>query len=282
MKIIELPREAMQSIPAFIPPEVRASYLNAVLKVGFDTVEIGSITSPRVLPQMQGTMEVLELLDTDSVSNIMVLTLDKKGADLITPHEKVTHISFPFAVSPQFLEKNTHSTIEDTLKTTAYIVDLCAKYNKKPIIYFSMAFGNPYGEEWGLEKAMHWIGILRDMGITTIPLSNVSITINEALIHKYFSTLIPAFPDIEFGLHLHTKDAGAQAKIHAAYSQGCRRFDGVINGLGGCPMATDEMLGNLKTQELVQYFTDHDIPTELDQIALKEAYRLASLLFIKP
>ena len=281
MKIIELPREALQSIPTFIPPIEQAAYLNALLQVGFDTVEIGSITSARVLPQMKGTMEVLDLLDTFNPSNIMVLVLNKKGADMITPHEKVTHISFPFSVSPRFLQKNTNSTIEETLMTTAYIVDLCAKYNKTPIIYFSMAFGNPYGEKWSLEEAMYWIGILSGMGIKTIPLSNVGTTLDEARINEYYSTIIPAFPDIEFGLHLHTTDAGAQTKIHAAYSQGCRRFDGVINGLGGCPMATEEMLGNLRTQELVRYFYDHNIPTGLNQKAFLKACDLASL-FINP
>lgn len=280
MKIIELPREAYQSMPAYIPPDVRASYLNALLKVGFDTVEIGSITSARILPQMQGTLEILDLLKPETDSNIMVLVLNKKGADFITQHEKVSHISFPFAVSPQFLKKNTNSTVEETLKTTAYIVNLCHQHNKTPIVYFSMAFGNPYGEEWNLDLALHWIAIMRQMGISIIPLSNVSIPLDQALISQYYSTLIPAFPEIEFGLHLHTTDAGAQARIHAAYSQGCRRFDGVINGLGGCPMASDEMLGNLNTRELIRYFREHDIPYGLNQTLLEEAYRLASSHFI--
>ncbi|MEI6575818.1 MAG: hydroxymethylglutaryl-CoA lyase [Bacteroidota bacterium] len=280
MKIIELPREALQSIPDYISPNDRAMYFNTLLKVGFDTVEIGSITSERVLPQMQGTFDVLEKLEPNANTNIMVLVLNKKGADTIIRHEKVTQLSFPFAASSAFLTKNINSTVDQTFETTAYIVNLCHQHHKKPIIYFSMAFGNPYGETWNLDMLMHWIEKLENIGIDVLPLSNVSIPIDEKIISEYYATLIPTFTKIEFGLHLHTKTTDVQSKINAAYLQSCRRFDAVINGMGGCPMACDEMLGNLETQALLRYFDDNNIPTGLDSIALNESYKQASQYLI--
>jgi hydroxymethylglutaryl-CoA lyase len=279
MKLIELPREAWQSIPAYIAPETRAAYLNTLLKAGFDTLEIGSITSPKVLPQMQGTLEVLEKLEPAGKTNIMVLVLNTKGADSIVTHEKVTHLSFPFAASPAFLAKNTHSTIEKTLETTEYIVNLCHRHNKKPIIYFSMAFGNPYGEAWDLETMMQWTEKLVRLGIDIIPLSNVASHLPASTITDYFSALIPAFPGTEFGLHLHTSYKHAYQQVDAAYRSGCRRFDSVIYGMGGCPMATDTMLGNLPTQEMLRYFDENNIPTGLDKDALNKAYQMASQYF---
>jgi len=281
MKIIESPREAMQGIEPFIPTESKVRYINSLLKAGFDTVEVGSFVSPKAIPQMSDTTEVLKQVErTGTRSKRMLLTVNKKGAELAADIESIDTISFPFSISPRFTQLNFNSTTERLLETVDFINNLCIHSNKSFVVYISMAFGNPYEDEWSLEILSKWLGILKTIGIRTIPLSNVTIEIDKKLISDVFSTVIPRFPEIEFGLHLHTSNENWYEKVEAAYDNGCRRFDSVMHGMGGCPMTGKEMLGNLATENLIQFLkTKNEIPEGFDHMAFIEASKLASEIF---
>lgn len=281
MKIIESPREGMQSLQKIISTKDKVRYINNLLKVGFDTVEVGSLVSPKFIPQMADTLEVIQRLDiSDTDSRRMVLVVNKKGAETISQFDEVTHISYPFSFSPTFLKMNVNSTVENSMATVSEIVNLCSKVNKHPVIYISMAFGNPYGDNWNLDLLSHWVERLHQTGVTTIPLSNVAIEIDEKTIGETFSTLVSLFPTIEFGLHLHTSGDGWFVKVNTAWESGCRRFDAVINGWGGCPMSGEELLGNLKTENLLYFVEKKAIPLKIDREALTAAYQSASRIFI--
>jgi len=270
----------MQSLDYVVPSDTKIKYLNTLLNVGFDTVELGSIVSAKLIPQMADTLDVLEKLDYSSTrSNRMILVVNKKGAEMIAERDYITHISYPFSVSPSFLKMNLNTTLENSMATVREIVEICHKKNKEPVIYISMAFGNSYGDEWNIEILFKWINILYRMGVSTIPLSNVSIEINSAQISKIFAGLISLFPEIRFGLHLHTTNKDWYGSVNAAYEQGCRRFDAVIHGWGGCPMSGKKMLGNLKTENLLAYLDQNHIPIDIDRDALDRAYTLASFTF---
>ncbi len=280
MKIIESPREGMQGFSRIIPLEEKVGYINQLLRVGFDTVEIGSIVSPRVIPQMAESLEVLQKLDLSGTStNRMFLTVNARGAALLGEIDQVTHISYPFSFSPTFLKLNLNSAVSQSLVTAELVINLCHKSGKQAVIYLSMAFGNPYGEPWSMEVLVEWVNNLYQAGARIIPLSNVSTEIDPALITEVFSTLIPMFPDVEFGLHLHTANHGWHEKVNAAYLAGCRRFDGVINGRGGCPMSGKEMLGNLKTENLLAFAVKKNVPMAINEKVLKEAYRIEREVF---
>lgn len=280
MNIIESPREGMQSLDYVIPTENKVRYLNALLNVGFDTVELGSIVSAKLIPQMADTLEVLDKLDFSSTrSNRMILTVNKRGAEIIAERDEITHISYPFSISPAFLKLNLNTTLEKSIETVGEIVEICDKKKKQPVIYISMAFGNTYGDEWSMDILREWIDKLYGIGVRTIPLSNVSIEINSTQISGMFSSLIPRFPEIEFGLHLHTTNRDWYENVAAAYTEGCRRFDSVIHGWGGCPMSGKELLGNLKTENLIEYNNKNLLTLDLNPDALEQSYTLASLLF---
>ncbi len=283
MKIIESPREGMQSLHYTIPTEKKVRYLQQLLKIGFDTVEVGSIVSPKLIPPMADTMEVLRKVDFSGTrSNRMVLVVNKKGAEIISEVKEITHLSYPHSISPTFLKKNLNSTTEQSLETVSEIANLCEKSGKQLVIYISMAFGNPYGDTWNMEILEEGIRILKKIGVRIIPLSNVAVEIDKQLIKEVFSLLIPEFPSIDLGLHLHTTNQDWQENVLAAYENGCRRFDSVINGYGGCPMTGKEMLGNLKTENLVAFAADQGLAGNLDPDALKKAYQLVSLTFMEP
>jgi hydroxymethylglutaryl-CoA lyase len=280
MKIIESPREGMQGFSRIIPADEKIGYINRLLRVGFDTVETGSIVSSKVIPQMADSAEVFEKLDfATSKSNRMMLAVHGRGAERISGMEGVSHISYPFSFSPTFLKLNVNSTVDQSLETVKQVVNLCTLSGKKPVIYVSMAFGNPYGDPWDLELLTGWIDKLYEAGATIIPLSNVSIEIDAGLISQVYSHIIPKFPDIEFGLHLHTSNSGWFDKVDAAWNSGCRRFDGVINGLGGCPMAGKELLGNLKTENLVAFAAKKGIELNIDLAEFKRACGMAEEIY---
>ncbi len=283
MKIIESPREGMQSLHYTIPTEKKVRYIQQLIKIGFDTVEIGSIVSLKLIPQMADTLEVLKHVDFSGTrSNRMVLVVNKKGAEIISEVKEITHISYPHSISPTFLKKNMNLTTEQSIETVSEIANLCEKTGKQPVIYISMAFGNPYGDPWSIEILREGIQALQKIGVWIIPLSNVAIEIDKQLIKEVYSLLIPEFSQIEFGLHLHTTNKNWQENVLTAYESGCRRFDSVINGYGGCPMTGKEMLGNLKTENLVTFADDHGLAGNLDPDALNEAYKLVSATFMKP
>lgn len=281
MKIIESPREGMQGFSRIIPTAEKVRYINHLLRVGFDTVEIGSIVSKRLIPQMADSLEVLRDLDlAGTKTNRMFLAVNKKGAEILSDINEVTHISYPFSFSPTFLKMNMNSTVEESLETATTVINLCEKRGKKPVIYISMAFGNPYNDPWDPDLLLHWIKILQAAGATTIPLSNVSMEIDSEMIGTIYSALIPIFPGIEFGLHLHTSNVDWEEKVNAASEAGCRRFDGVINGWGGCPMAGKELLGNLATENLLEFVDKKKIPLPIDKKELADGYRIAGEIFV--
>jgi hydroxymethylglutaryl-CoA lyase len=280
MKIIESPREGMQGYDKLIPTDQKIRYLNALLRAGFDTVEVGSIVSPRVIPQMSDSMEVLAKLNLSGTrSNLMFLALNRKGADLLSRAEAVTHISYPFSFSPTFLAHNTRSTVEDSFETAAYVVNLSEKSSKTAVIYISYAYGNPYGDMWNMDLLQKWIEKLGDAGARIIPLSNVSIEISSGTIREVYSRLVSSFPDIEFGLHLHTANHDWHPKLQSAFDAGVRRFDAVIDGHGGCPMTGKEMLGNLMTQNLLSFMKSRGIPSGLDKQSFEEAVTIAGEIY---
>jgi hydroxymethylglutaryl-CoA lyase len=281
MKIIESPREGMQGYEHQIPTDRKVRYINALLKAGFDTVEIGSIVSPRVVPQMADSLEVLKQLDlSGTTSNRMFLALNRKGAEILSATDGITHISYPFSFSSTFLSMNVRSTIEDAYGTAAHVADLCEKTGKTAVIYISYAYGNPYGDPWSPDLLLEWVEKLRAVGIRIIPLSNVSTEISAEVIRSIFSWLIDSFPDTEFGLHLHTANHDWYPKVEAAYRAGVRRFDTVINGYGGCPMSGKEMLGNLMTQNLLSFMEDQNIPDGLDRGAFDLGVGIARETYI--
>ncbi|HPS62293.1 MAG TPA: hypothetical protein PLK82_04480 [Bacteroidales bacterium] len=280
MKIIDSPREGMQSLDRVIATADKVRYINHLMQAGLDTVETGSLASPKVIPQLADTLEVLRVLERGpGATNLMVLALNGRGAEVLASHERVTHISYPFSFSPVFLERNLKTTVEESLATVAGIVSLCSRNGKEPVIYISMAFGNPYGDPWSLELLAEWTGRLHRAGVRTLVLSNVSVEIGAGLIREAFTPLLPLFPDMEFGLHLHTSREGWTEKVEAAWETGVRRFDGVMNGRGGCPMAGGKMLGNLKTENLVEFARMKGISCGVDEAVLETAGREAGILF---
>ena len=280
MKVIESPREGMQGFSRIIPTGEKVRYINHLLRIGFDTVEIGSVVSSRVIPQMADSLEVLKNLDLAGItSNRMFLAVNMRGAEKLAETDEITHISYPFSFSPAFLKLNVNSTVEQSFGTVEFVTNLCNKNKKIAVIYISMAFGNPYRDPWSIEILVEWVRKLHQAGARIIMLSNVSMEIDAAMITEVYSTLIPIFPDVEFGLHLHTTNQGWYEKVLAAYNAGCRRFDGVINGWGGCPMAGKEMLGNLKTENLLGFATKNNLSPTINEDSLKEAYRVAAEVF---
>lgn len=279
MKIIESPREAMQGFSRIIPTPEKVLYINSLLKAGFDTVETGSIVSPKIIPQMADSLEVNAQITSETNTNRMMLAVSMRGAEVIAELPSVSHLSYPFSFTPTFLKLNANTTVEKSLETVEKVVELCGQSKKSAVIYISMAFGNPYGDAWSLGMLVDWVGRLFDKGVRIIPLSNVSTEIDAEMISVVYSTLIKQFPEVEFGLHLHTANHGWFSKVDAAWQAGCRRYDGVVNGWGGCPMAGKEMLGNLKTENLISFAKEKGVYTGIHEQALWEVYRIAGEVF---
>lgn len=280
MKIIECPRDAMQGVHEFIPTEKKVAYINSILKVGFDTVDFGSFVSPKAIPQLRDTAMVLEQLDLEaSNSKLLAIIANARGAQDAVEFEEITYLGFPFSISETFQQRNTNSSIGESLFRIEEIQDLCTRNKKKLIVYLSMAFGNPYGDEWNSDIVITWTKKLAQMGIKTIALSDTIGVSNPATISYLFSKLIPEFPGIEIGAHLHTTPDTWEEKVHAAYTSGCRRFDSAIKGYGGCPMAADQLTGNMPTEKLISYFKNKNIATGLNEAAFTDAMQLAGSTF---
>ena len=278
--LIESPREAMQSLPYVVPADRKIRYLNGLLKVGFDIVELGSIVSPKLIPQLADTYSVLKQLDfTNSYSGGMVLVVNPKGAEMISEIDGVTHLCFPWSVSETFLQKNLNTTPEKAIQTVDNLLNIGAITNREVVIYISMGFGNPYGDPWSLEILLEAIATLKEMGVKAITLSNVSVEIDAPLIRDLFFTIIPEYPEVGFGLHLHTTPDNWEEKIASAWEAGCRKFDSVIHGIGGCPMTGQEMLGNLRTEYLVRFLRNRNVPMKLEPVLFEKSLELASDLF---
>ncbi|MBN3036579.1 MAG: hypothetical protein JW861_13415 [Bacteroidales bacterium] len=280
VKIIESPRDAMQGLSVFIPTEEKASYINSLLRVGFDTIDFGSFVSPKAIPQLADTAQVIEKLDLSrSASKLLAIVANQRGAEEAARFEQISYLGYPFSVSPTFLKKNINATIEQSRETVAGLLELCDKSNKTLVVYISMAFGNPYDDEWHPEIVAGWVSKLSRMGVRIIPLSDTVGISSRKTIAALFTTLVDEFPEIEFGFHLHTSIRHWYRKINAAFSNGCRRFDTVINGLGGCPMAENKLVGNLRTSNFLEFCEINNVPVEIDDQAFNEAYELAMKIF---
>ncbi len=280
IKVVECPRDAMQGIKDFIPTELKASYLNQLLKVGFDTLDCGSFVSPKAIPQMRDTAEVLEKLDLSNTSTkLSVIVANKRGAEAAAPFEQVDLMGYPFSISETFQQRNTNASIEESLTRVEQIQNICVQSNKKLLMYISMGFGNPYGDEWNVEIVIKWVKRLVEMGIDIFSLSDTIGVSSPENISYLFNDLIPTFPDIEFGAHLHTTPDKWHEKIKAAYESGCKRYDGAIKGYGGCPMAKDELTGNMATENLRSFFLDVDEEYGMDKEEFIKSMALAAKVF---
>lgn len=280
MKIVECPRDAMQGIKEFIPTEEKINYINQLLKVGFDTIDFGSFVSPRAIPQMRDTAEVLEGLDLSTTnSKLLAIVANTRGAEDASHFEEISYLGFPLSLSETFQERNTNRSIAEARETVSELQHLCRKQNKKLVVYLSMGFGNPYGDPYELSYVGEFVEKLVGMEIETISLADTIGVSNTENISELFSSLIPAFPQVEFGAHLHSTAETALEKIESAYQAGCRRFDGAIRGFGGCPMAKDDLVGNIKTETIIDFASHSDVTTGLNMEEFDLACQLADTVF---
>lgn len=283
LRIVECPRDAMQGLHDFIPTETKIQYINQLLKVGFDTIDFGSFVSPKAIPQLRDTTEVLAGLDLkETTSKLLAIVANIRGAEDAVRFDEINYLGFPFSISETFQQRNTNSSMEESLTRVEEIQKLCLQTNKKLVIYISMAFGNPYGDPWSLQVASDWSKRLYEkLGIEIIALSDTIGVSNPSTITELFSGLIPALPQVEFGAHLHSTPHTVREKAEAAYRAGCRRFDGAIYGFGGCPMATDKLTGNMRTEEMLAWFNQNQIGTKIDETEFQKSMQLALNVFPK-
>ncbi|GGG59657.1 hydroxymethylglutaryl-CoA lyase [Bizionia arctica] len=279
VKVIECPRDAMQGIKAFIPTEKKVQYIQSLLRVGFDTIDFGSFVSPKAIPQMVDTAELLEQLDLSKTkSKLLSIIANTRGAQEASVHPQIDYLGYPFSISENFQMRNTHKTIAQSVVTLKEILEIADRTNKEVVVYISMGFGNPYGDPWNVDIVGEWTERLSNMGVKILSLSDTIGSSNPENINYLFSNLIPNYPDIEFGAHLHTTPTSWFEKVDAAYKAGCKRFDGAIQGFGGCPMAKDELTGNMPTEKLLSYFTQKKV-SNLNALSFESAYNEATKVF---
>lgn len=282
VKIIECPRDAMQGIKNFIPTKVKAQYIQSLLRCGFDTIDFGSFVSPKAIPQMKDTAELLSMLDLSTTeSKLLAIVANTRGAKDAVEHNEINYLGYPFSISENFQMRNTHKTIAQSIETLQEILNLADANNKKVVAYLSMGFGNPYGDPWNVDIVGEWTEKLAAMGVEILSLSDTIGSSTPEIIDYLFSNLIPKFPDIEFGAHLHTTPNKWHEKVEAAYQAGCRRFDGAIQGFGGCPMAKDDLTGNMPTEKILSYFTTQKVDSNIHTMAFESAHNEATKLFTK-
>ena len=279
IKIIECPRDAMQGIKDFIPTAKKVQYIQSLLRVGFDTIDFGSFVSPKAIPQMMDTADVLSQLDlSKTTSKLLAIIANTRGAEAASKHPEITYLGYPFSISENFQMRNTHKTIAESIMTLSEILEVANASNKEVVVYISMGFGNPYGDPWHVEIVGEWTERLSMMGVKILSLSDTIGSSNAESIGYLFSHLIPKYPNIEFGAHLHTTPTTWFEKVDAAYKAGCLRFDGAIQGFGGCPMAKDELTGNMPTEKLLSYFTSQKC-NPLNALSFESAHNEATKIF---
>lgn len=281
VKIIECPRDAMQGIKShFIPTEAKAKYINALLEVGFDTIDFGSFVSPKAIPQMRDTAEVLGKLHLNERSaKLLAIIANLRGATDALQFDEIDYLGFPFSISEIFQMRNTGKTIEESIAVLESIIAVASAKNKKVVVYLSMGFGNPYGEKWNVDIVANWTEKLYQMGVEILSLSDTIGSSKPETIAYLFENLIPQYPKVEFGAHLHTTPTTWFEKVDAAYKAGCLRFDGAIKGFGGCPMASDALTGNMPTEKLVSYFTHQKADFGVNPMRFESAYNAALDIF---
>lgn len=280
LKLVECPRDAMQGIHEFIPTEKKINYINSLLSVGFDTIDFGSFVSPKAIPQMRDTAEVLNGLNLDqTTSKLLGIVANQRGAEDAVQFDEITYLGYPFSISEVFQMRNTNKTIAESEALVADLVNICDKHSKELVVYISMGFGNPYNEPWNVEIVEKWSRRLAEMGVKILSLSDTIGTSNPDSINYLFSNLIPALPEVEFGAHLHTTPTSWYEKVEAAFNSGCRRFDGAIKGYGGCPMAADDLVGNMPMEKLLTFAQEKKVSGGINMLAFESAYNKALQTF---
>ncbi|SRR6056297_225600 len=280
IQLIECPRDAMQGLKEFIPTEQKIQYINQLLQVGFHTIDFGSFVSPKAIPQMRDTAEVLDGLNLDGKrAQLLAIVANERGARDACQFEAIDYLGYPFSISETFQLRNTNATIADSVDRVQRMYDLAQKNNKELVVYISMGFGNPYGDEWNADIVKNWVDQLFQMGVRILSLSDTIGVANPESIRYLFSELIPAYPEVNFGAHLHTQKHNWKEKVAAAYESGCRRFDSAIQGFGGCPMAKDDLTGNMQTENLISYFEEVNAETSIDREAFLTAFEMATRVF---
>ncbi|RXK85432.1 hydroxymethylglutaryl-CoA lyase [Filimonas effusa] len=279
--ITECPRDAMQGWPHFIPTEKKLAYLAQLLKVGFDIIDCGSFVSPKAIPQMSDTRQVLDALDmSGTTSKLLTIVANLRGAEEAVTYDKVSLLGFPFSISPTFQQRNTNSSIEESVARVDAIQDLCVRHNKTLVVYLSMGFGNPYGDVYNEEILLYWADQMAARQITVISLADTVGLATPEQINTALRTVIPRYPAVSFGAHLHSTPANWQEKLEAAVTAGCHRFDGALKGIGGCPMAQDELVGNMATEQMIDYFHFKGIQLPLNTQALSDSLQMAAGVFV--
>jgi hydroxymethylglutaryl-CoA lyase len=279
--LVECPRDAMQGWKHFIPTQQKIEYINTLLRVGFDTIDFGSFVSPKAIPQMADTKEVLKGLELQgSRSKLLAIVANQRGAEEAVVYDQISYLGFPFSISPTFQQRNTNSTLEESLGRVEEIQNLCVTNGKTLVIYLSMGFGNPYGDDYNEEILLKWAAEMVRRGIQIISLADTVGVASHEQITTALQTLIPQYPQATFGVHLHSTALNWKEKTEAAYKSGCTRFDGALKGIGGCPMAKDELVGNMATERMIAYFKEQKALPELNEEALQKSLELATKIFV--
>ena len=281
VKLIECPRDAMQGWKNFIPTEKKIEYINSLLKVGFDTIDFGSFVSAKAIPQMADTAQVVRSLQSGAGnSKLLAIVANLRGAEEASVFDQITYLGFPFSVSETFQQRNTNSSIEESLKRVEEIQNLCINKNKKLVIYISMAFGNPYNDLYDEDIVFNWVEKLVELDVEIISLADTVGVASPEQVYDMTSYLIESLPSTEIGVHLHSTSENWHQKLEAAVKAGCKRFDGALKGIGGCPMANDELVGNMNTEWMISYFERNNMAKDLNKEALAESLRIAGQIFI--
>jgi len=280
IQLVECPRDAMQGWKNFIPTDKKINYINNLLRVGFHTIDFGSFVSAKAIPQMADTKEVLAGLTLEnSGTKLLAIIANVRGAEEAMPFEAIDFLGFPFSISPTFQIRNTNSTIEQSLQRVQEVQNLCLKNNKQLVVYLSMGFGNPYGDEYNEEILLRWADKMVKMDIKILSLADTVGKATPEQISFALQTLIPKYPDATIGVHLHSTESNWLEKLKAAVNAGCIRIDGAINGIGGCPMAQDELIGNMKTENIIKYLQEKNMIKNLNEEALAKSIKLAEEIF---
>lgn len=285
IKLVECPRDAMQGWKTPIPTAKKIEYIHALLQVGFDTIDFGSFVSPKAIPQMADTKEVIGALSSmaenksASDTRLLAIVANKRGAEEASDFPAITHLGFPFSVSETFQQRNTNSSIGESVKRVDEILNVCSASGKELVIYISMGFGNPYGDPYNEEIVFKWVNEMVARGIGIISLADTVGLASPDLVYSVTACMVDAFPLTEIGVHLHSRPENWREKLEAALKAGCYRFDGAIRGIGGCPMANDDLVGNMNTELMVDYFEEKDLLQRLDRKALNQSIRIAGEIF---
>jgi len=280
MKLIECPRDAMQGLHEFIPTNLKAAYINLLLRVGFDTIDFGSFVSPKAIPQLKDTTEVLAQLDINNTqTKLLAIVANLRGVEEAVKHQEIDYLGFPFSISETFQQRNTNSSISQSLTTVEEMLNLCDQRQKTAVVYLSMGFGNPYGDEWNMEIVEKWADELIKRGVKILSLADTTGVSTPEKIKTILPPLIEKYSNIEIGIHLHSTPFTRLEKIDAAYQAGCKRFDSALKGFGGCPMAADDLTGNMATEDLISYLQSKGEDLGLNIDKWNEAMLLSSMVF---